>query len=177
MGSAVMSEQRGQGPPLASPSGGSFTLLGLLSLLEPQFRWTSKAFFGYGTEFLTLGASKTVQNVIAIAGDTDFIITFAMARATDSTDLILLPFVPQLVQLTDQSSGIAMFLLPAHFDLVYGDAQNPGIFAVPRVMRQATTLAVQHQNLEATARNVRCSYFGFKSFPGTDTRDPRWQSR
>ena len=162
----------GSGTPAAPPGP---TLLGVLSLLPPPYRWTRKNFFGYVTEFLTLAASGTAQNVIGIAGDSDFIITFATCIVTDSTNLVQLPFIPQLVQLTDQAAGMAFFLLPEHANNVYGDAQNPGIFASPYVMRQATSLAVQHQNLEATARNVRCAFNGFKSYPGTDTRLARWQ--
>jgi hypothetical protein len=151
------------------------TLLGLLSLLQPQYRWTRKNFFGYVTEFLPLTASLAITNTIAIAGDSDFLITFATCVLTDTTNLVQQPFIPQLVQLTDSAAGMAFFLLPEHANNVYGDAQNPGIFAAPYVMRQATSLAVQHTNLEATNRNVRVAFNGFKSYPGTDTRYKKWQ--
>jgi hypothetical protein len=153
------------------------TLLGVLSLLEPQFRWTRKTNFGYVTEFLTLGASATTTNSISIQGDSDFIVSYAESIVTDSGNTSLLSFVPQLVQLTDAAAGTAFFSSPAHFHNVYGDAQNPGIFADPIVMRAATTLQVRHENLEATARNVRCLFQGFRSYPQTDTRDPNWQTR
>lgn len=165
--------QRGGGPSVAPPGP---TLLGLLSLLAPQYRWTRKLFFAYVTEFLPLTASLALQNTIGIAGDSDFIIAFAGAVVTDTTNLIQLPFIPQLVQLTDSAAGIAMFSMPMHAVLVYGDAQNPGVFSDPYVMRQATQLSVQETNLEATNRNVRIGFNGFKSYPGTDTRDPKWQS-
>lgn len=165
--------QRG-GYPQGSPGP---TLLGTMSLLEPQFRWTRKNTFGYVTEFLTLAASTTTTNTIAIQGDSDFIVAYAEAIVTDSNNTTLLSFVPQLVQLTDGASGMALFSSPAHFHLVYGDASNPGIFADPMVMRAAGILQVQHQNLEATARNVRCLFQGFRSYPGTDTRQERWQTR
>lgn len=151
------------------------TLLGLLSLLQPQFRWTRKNFFGYGVEFLPLTASISSAQTVAIAGDSDFIITFAEAVTTTTDNLTLLPFAPQTVQLQDTAAGLAFFLLPVHYTLVYGDAQNPGIFSNPYVMRQATQLQVTHLNLEATNRNVRATFFGFKSYPGTDTRLPQWQ--
>lgn len=165
-------QRGGSGTPNGAPGP---TLLGILSLLPPQYRWTRKRYFGYTSNFLPLTASLTLQNVVAIAGDSDFIITFAEGIVTDTTDLINLPFVPQLVQLTDQAAGLALFLSPAHFNTVYGDAQNPGLFATPYVMRQATSLAVQHQNLEATNRNVRINFNGFKSWPNTDTRLAKWQ--
>ena len=162
----------GAGTPLPPPGP---TLLGLLSLLQPQYRWTRKNYFIYGVEFNTLGASATVVQTIGIAGDSDFIMTFANAICTDTTNLIQLPFVPQLVQLTDSAAGMAFYLIPQHFNVVYGDSNNPGVFPSPYVMRQATSLAVQHQNFEATARIVRTSFQGFKSYPGTDTRQKRWQ--
>ncbi len=70
---------------------------------------------------------------------------------------------------------MAFFLTPQHFNNVYGDGMNPGIFPSPYVLRQATSLAVQHQNLETTARVVRCGFMGFKSYPQTDTRYKQWQ--
>ena len=162
----------GAGTPIPPPGP---TLLGLLSLLQPQFRWTRKNFFGYVTEFLPLTASISLTQPIGIASDSDFIITFATAIVTTTDNLTQLPFVPQTVQLTDSSVGMAFFQLPEHFNNVYGDSQNPGIFASPYVMRQASTLAVTHLNLEATNRNVRVAFNGFKSYPDTDTRQKRWQ--
>lgn len=158
--------------PLAQPGP---TLLGVLSTLPPQFRWTRKNFFGYTAEFLTLAASGTETKAIAIQGDSDFILSYAEAIVTDSTNLIQLAFVPQLVQLTDAAAGVNYFLSPEHFNSVYGDAQNPGIFPTPIILRAATSMNVTHQNLEATARNVRCAFNGIRSYPGTDTRDPSWQ--
>lgn len=173
MGSPAQDRARGgAGQPLAQPGP---TLLGVLSTLPPQFRWTRKTFFGYTTDFLTLGASATVSNSIAIQGDSDFILSYATSIVTDSTNLIQLSFVPQLVQLVDAAAGINFFLSPEHFNNVYGDAQNPGIFPTPIILRAATSMNVIHQNLEATARNVRCAFNGMRSYPGTDTRDPRWQ--
>jgi hypothetical protein len=174
MGASVQAQVQRGGYPNAKEGP---TLLGTLSLLEPQFRWTRKNFFGYVTEFLTLGASATVTNSVTIQGDSDFIITYATAIVTDSANTTQVSFPPQLVQLTDAAAGVNFFLLPEHFLNVYGDAQNPGIFSDPIVMRAATTLQVQHQNLEAVARNVRCAFNGMRSYPGTDTRDPRWQTR
>ena len=164
--------RNGGGPAAAMPGP---TLLGLLSLLQPQYRWTRKLDFAYVTEFLPLTANLAIQNTIGIAGDSDFIIVFANCIVTDVTNLIQLPFIPQLVQLIDSAAGVSFFSQPKHAMLVYGEAATPGISSSPIVMRQATQLAVQHTNLEAVNRNVRCSFDGFKSYPGTDTRQARWQ--
>lgn len=173
MGNPATDRARGgAGMPLAQPGP---TLLGVLSTLPPKFRWTVKSFFGYVTEFLTLAASGTATLAVNIQGDTDFILSYAEAVVTDSTNLIQLAFVPQLVQLQDAAAGINFFQSPEHFNSVYGDAQNPGIFPTPIILRAATSMNVTHQNLEATARNVRCAFNGLRSRPGTDTRDPNWQ--
>lgn len=175
MGTSVTGDRQRNGWPSTSPNGPVPTFLGILAALQPQYRFTRKDLFAYACEFLTLGSSATSTQTIAIAGDTDFIIQFAMCLCTDSANTTMLTFIPQLVQLTDSASGISFFNLPLPAQSVYGDAQNPGIFAIPKVMRQATTLAVQHQNLEAVARNVRCAFIGMKSYPGTDVREKRWQ--
>lgn len=172
---APQTQRRMGNEPMANTQSPAPTLLGLLSLLPPQFRWTRKNFYGYPTEFLPLTASLTLTNQIGIQSDSDFIITYATCIVTDTTNLIQLSFIPQLVQLQDAAAGQSFFLIPVHAMNVYGDASAPGIFAVPYVMRAASTLSVQHQNLEATNRNVRCAFMGFKSYPGTDTRQAQWQ--
>lgn len=174
---ASPSEQlrRGQSP-LSQANAPGPTLLGLLSLLPPQYRWTLKNFYTYIAEFLPLTASLTLTRQVGIAADSDFIVTYASAIVTDTLNTTQLGFVPQLVQLQDAAAGANFFLQPAHFMNVYGDATSPGIFAIPYVMRASGTLSVQHQNLEATDRNVRIAFPGFKSYPDTDTRQRQWQA-
>ena len=152
-------------------------MLGLLSLLEPQYRWTSKNFFNYSGSFLPLTASLTLQTTLGIASDTDFIATFASAISTDATNLILDAFIAQLVQWSDTASGYNYFLAPTHAELVYGSGGTPGVMAIPMILTRGTQLQVQHQNLAAVNKNVYFSIFGFKSRPGTDTRNPDWQRR
>lgn len=176
MGVSPIEQERYGQSPLTQANAPGPTLLGLLSLLPPQYRWTLKQFFAYTCNFLPLTASSTQTQQIGIQSDADFIITYALAIVTDTTNLIKLPFVPQLVTLQDSAAGLNLFSAAVHADAVFGDASNPGIFAVPYVMQRTATLSVQLQNLEATDRNVRISFCGFKSYPGTDVRNPRWQS-
>jgi hypothetical protein len=176
MGSPVQETRYGNSP-LANPSAPGPIFLGLLSLLPPEFRWTLKNFYGYVAEFLPLVAATTQNAAIGIQQDSDFVITYATSIVTDVANLVALSFVPQLVQLQDAAAGASFFLTPSHFMNVYGDAANPGIFAVPYIMGRSSTLTVMHTNLEAVNRNVRCTFNGFKTYPGTDTRDPRWQRR
>lgn len=173
MGASVQATNQGGNGPTVVSSGPTF--LGVLSLLQPQYRWTVKNYFAYNGAFQPLAGNATATVTLSIAADTDFIITYANCIVTDTTNLIQLPFIPQLVQLQDTAAGYQFFLQAAHAMTVYGDAQNPGIFAVPRVMRRATQLSVVHQNLEATSRNAFVFFNGFKSWPNTDVRQARWQ--
>jgi hypothetical protein len=177
MGASPIDQARRGESAVANINSPGPTLLGLLSLLPPEFRWTLKNFYAYVAEMLPLVASATQNVPVGIQQDSDFIISYPTCIVTDVTNLIQVPFIPQLVQLQDAAAGASFFLNPMHAMNVYGDASQPGVFAIPYVMGRSSTLSVIHQNLEATNRNVRCSFSGFKSYPGTDTRDPRWQRR
>lgn len=161
--------RRGQSP-LAAPNQPGPTLLGLLSLLAPQFRWTLKTFYSYPTFFNPLTASVTLTNQIQIDSQSHFILTYATCIVTDATNLIQIPFIPQLVQFIDSSSQSQLFQQATHAMNVYGDASQPGIFAIPYPISPSATFSVQHQNLEATNRLTFVALNGFKSYPGTDTR-------
>jgi hypothetical protein len=141
---------------------------GLLALLPPRVRDDVRSFYIYNADFVgatVLAASATRTTNVTIQADADFIVMFAMAIVTDVTDLAFVTSVPQLVMLKDTASGSFLMQSPTHFNLVYGDAQNPGIFSQPYYLRASSTLQVQHQNLEATARNVRIAFAGFRSVP------------
>lgn len=168
--------RRGQSPGAQANSPGP-TLLGFLSLLPPQFRWTIKNFYGYNTTFSPLSASSTATKQIAIASDSHFIICYATCIVTDTANTTQIPFIPQLVMLTDSAAQSNLFLSAVHAMSLYGDASNPGVLSVPYILSPSTTLGVQHQNQEATDRNVYVAFYGLKSYPNTDTRDPRWQGQ
>lgn len=139
---------------------------GLLALLPPQLRKNRiNQFYIYNADFLPLLASATDTKNIAVQSDADFVICFAMGVVTDTTDATVVPFVPQLVQLRDTAAGNFLSQSPVHYNMVYGDASNPGIFSVPYFLRAGSTLQVQHQNLVATNRNVRLAFCGFRSVP------------
>lgn len=161
--------------PLGDPSAGSQPLLGLLSLLPPQFQFTYKTFFTYNGNILPLTASVTGQVILTIDTNSHFITSYATCIVTDTTDLIQLSFIPETVQITDSSSQSTWFLAPLHAMAFYGDAGQPGIMAVPYITSPGASLTIVHTNLEAVNRNVRIALAGFKSYPGTDTREQRWQ--
>lgn len=168
--------RRGQSPAAQANSPGP-TLLGFLSLLPPQFRWTVKNFYGYNTSFLPLTASLTLTKQIAIASDSHFIICYATCIVTDTANTTQLAFIPQLITLQDSAAQSNLFLSAVHAMSLYGDASAPGVLSVPYILSPATTLGVTHQNQEATDRNVYVSFYGLKSYPGTDTRQAQWQGQ
>ena len=169
MTAPVTQMQRGQDPMTNAMSPGP-TLLGLLSLLPPQFRWTLKNFYSYPTFFNPLTASTTLTNTIQIDSASHFIITYALCTCTDTSNATQLSFISQLVQMIDSSSQSQLFQQQTHAMNVYGDASNPGIFAIPYPISPSATFSIQHQNLEATNRNVYVALCGFKSYPKTDVR-------
>jgi hypothetical protein len=168
--------QRGQSP-VTQPNAPGPTLLGLLSLLPPQFRWTYKTYWGYPVNFLPLVASTTDQRQITIDSQSHFIQTYACCIVTDTTDLIQVAFIPQLVQVSDSGSQSTFWLTPPHAMAFYGDASQPGVMAIPYIFAPAVTVTIQHQNLQATNSNVRVLFSGMKSYPGTDTREKKWQQQ
>lgn len=169
MSSPITELQHGQSP-LAGPNNPGPTLLGLLSLLPPQFRWTLKTFYSYPTLFNPLTASTTQTNQIQIDSASHFVVTYATCTVTDTAYTTLLSFIPQLVQMIDSSSQSQLFQQATHAMNVYGDASNPGIFAIPYPISPSATFSIQHQNLEATNRLVYVALNGFKSYPKTDVR-------
>lgn len=122
-------------------------------------------YFVYGTDFTPLGASATVSNNIAINGDADFCILSAVLVETDTANTVFLAASPLLFALSDTGSGRELSNTPIHADNWFGTAQEPKYWDVPKIIRRNSTFRVTAQNLEATARNVRVAFHGFKIFP------------
>ena len=138
----------------------------LLSKLPPGLRHGRiNQFYVYDFNFLPLALSATSTATINVQADADFVVLDARCIVTDTTDAVLSAFVPQLVQMRDNGAGYLLMQNPIHFNAVYGDAQLPGFFKMPYLLRASCTLAITHQNLEATARNVRGALCGFRSWP------------
>lgn len=168
--SPVQQLQHGQSP-LSQPNAPGPTLLGLLSLLPPQFRWTYKHFYSYPTSFTPLTGSATLSSQITIDSGSHFLITYATCIVVDTTNLVQQSFIPQLVQMTDSSSQSQLFQQQMHAMAVYGDASNPGIFAIPYILTPACTFTVQHQNQDSTNVNVYIGFNGMKSYQSLDVRN------
>jgi hypothetical protein len=161
----VSAEQSGDFPPNPEMLSNIFPTSGLLSMLPPEMRTGRiNQLFMQGFSFLTLGASATLSTNITVQSDADFVICFGMCQSTSSDNLTLQQYVPQLVQWRDNGLGLNLMDTALPFNLVYGDAQNPGCVPMPYIIRRNGTLQIQHQNLEATARNVRGAMVGFRSW-------------
>lgn len=122
-------------------------------------------YFVYGTDFTPLALSATASNNIAISGDADFCILSAVLVETDTGNTTFLAASPILFMLTDTGSGRDLANTPVHADNWFGTAQEPKYWDVPKIIRRNSTFRVTAQNLEATARNVRVAFHGFKIFP------------
>lgn len=140
----------------------------------PKLFWNYiKQYFGYHLDFVgtnVVPASGAVSLNIQIQGDAYFAILYATLIETDTNNTTRLPFSPLMVQLQETGNGQSFFSTQggAHVDEVFGDGFNPGIFAMPYILKPNATLQVTLTNLEAVQRNVRCTFHGFKLVPGSD---------
>ena len=131
----------------------------------PRKLWRkAKDFFVYSAEFLPLTASGTLTFETAIQADSDFLCVDVCRVVTDVANTVFLTAVPQLVNIFDTGSGRNIFDRPQHIDNVMGTGQLPNYWPMPKIFRANATISTTLQNLEATDRNVRISYVGFKVF-------------
>lgn len=121
-------------------------------------------YFVYGTDFTPLALSATAVNNINISGDSAFCILSAVLVETDTANTLLLPFRPILVRLQDTGSGRYLSNHQVHADNWFGTAEEPKYWDVPKILAPNTTFNLEAQNLEATARNLRFDFHGFKIF-------------
>lgn len=146
---------------------------GALGWLPPNEWATVKDFYGYSAVFNPLAALGTQSQNISIQSDTNFIILFATLVATDAAETTQLAFAPALCELRDASSGATLTQQPVHVESLFGTAAQPGIFAVPKVMKANSSLIVTLQNLENQARVYRINFFGFRSYPNSNVFNSR----
>jgi hypothetical protein len=121
-------------------------------------------YFVYGTDFTPLALSATATNNINIDGSSAFCVLSAVIVETDTTNATFLAMQPLLAQLQDTGSNRTLSNTPIHASNWFGTAQEPKYWDVPKVLAPNATFNVTMQNLEATARNVRVAFHGFKIF-------------
>lgn len=124
-------------------------------------------YFAYGTDFTPLGASATTTRSIQINSDSAFLVLSAVMVETATDDTTFLLNRPLLVSLATGGAALNLSNTPIHADNWFGTAQEPKYWDVPKVLLPNTTFNVTLQNLEATARNVRVAFHGFKIFQYT----------
>lgn len=137
------------------------------SLLPAWARNRAKDFFGYNVTFLPLAAGQTLTGTIAIQNDSDFFAIKANIFITDPANAN--PVDPDsallLALIKDSGSGRDLMDEPSPVASYFGTGQRPGYFPMPKIIRRASTLSTQVQNLDlANGFNVRVSYLGFKVF-------------
>lgn len=121
-------------------------------------------YYVYATDFTPLGASATVANSITISGEAAFVVLAATMVETDTANTTFLPNMPLLVDLSDTGSGRHFSNTPVAASNWFGTAEEPKYWDVPRVIPPNSTFSVGVQNLEATARNVRVAFHGFRVY-------------
>lgn len=144
-----------------------------MQMLPPLMRDTIKQYYAYTVDFLPLLASVPATIPFTVESQTDFVVTHLTGIVTDALNTTFLANVPQTVQITDASTGLAWYsgINGTHFNSVFGDAQFPGFMALPYYLRANSTVNVMLTNLEAVNRNVRLTFHGFKSVP-----DSNWEN-
>lgn len=150
------------------PSGAGSLLPNPFLYTLPRTLWDKvKEFFGYtanftGVNVLTASGNVTVQTVVQ--NDSAFILLGIGGTVTSTDEATRLTYVPQTIQIQDQTAGKNLFDQATHFMNVVGTAGEPFYFAIPKLVQPGATLSTTLNNLEATARNVRLTFYGFKVY-------------
>lgn len=142
-----------------------------LPMISPFYGWLprelwglEKDFFIYTANFLPLAISATATTDIAIQSDSDFVIVACVQLVLTDADAgpALQPLAT--VTLLDAGSGRQLMDRAVAVENLYGTAQRPAYLPMPKLIKRASTFSTTLTNLEATARNYRLSYWGFKIF-------------
>lgn len=152
------------------PAGAMEQMIGALQSGQYPFWFPRQArgqaidYFVYATDFTPLGASATVTNNVNINGDSAFCILSAVLVETDTANTTFLMQRPLMFALKDSSAGREFSNVAIAADNWFGTAEEPKYWDVPKILAPNGTLSVTAQNLEATARNIRVAFHGFKIF-------------
>lgn len=156
---AVDSRQRN-----GSPSSMAAPIAPWLQILPRELWGKQKDMFVGHVDFTPLAANGTQTQGLQIPSDADFVIVYGTRIVTAVDNITFIANVPELVTLTDTGSGRQLMSSAVHMDELFGTAQLPAYWSFPKLMRASSTLSVTVQSLEATARNIRLSFHGFKVF-------------
>lgn len=121
-------------------------------------------YFTYGVDFAPLALSATATLPIPINSDSAFLILSAVLVETFTDNTTFMANRPLLVLLSTGGASLNLSNIPIHANNLFGTAEEPKYWDLPKTLLPNTTLNVQLQNLEAVARNVRVAFHGFKLF-------------
>lgn len=130
----------------------------------PEARGLALDYFAYGANFEPLGANAQAVQAIQINSDSAFLVLSATMVETAEDNTTFLANRPLLVNLSTGGAALNLSNLAIHADNWFGTAQEPKYWDVPKILLPNTTFNVALQNLEATARNIRVAFHGFKLF-------------
>ena len=133
-------------------------------LLAQKIRGRAVDFFVYSQQLVPLGASAMATAEIQIQNDSDFIIVAGTLASRDTGTGAIQTDTPFLVQITNGGSGRNLFDRAQDAANIFGTAQRPAWWSVPKFLQGGSTLQVSFQNIIATARNVRFAFWGLKIF-------------
>lgn len=165
---SVTRERQRPGVPQAQPILAPNWFLGLV----PREYWNVyKTFFIYEQDFIPLALGATTVGNIQIQNDSHFLCVAACALVTNTVNTVVInsesnaSAAGKLVLITDVGSGAPLSSVPVPLDNLFGTAQRPAVWALPKLFRKGGTLATQIQDIFGAAHNVRLSYWGIRIYP------------
>lgn len=130
----------------------------------PEAQGLAMDYFVYGTDFAPLAVSATTTQSIQINADSAFMILSAVMVETATDNTTFMANRPLLASLSTGGAAMSLSNTPIHANNWFGTAEEPKYWDVPKILLPNTTFNITLQNLEATARNVRVAFHGFKLF-------------
>jgi hypothetical protein len=154
------------------------SLMSYAAILPPPLLTAPKDFFVYGCEYLPLAISAVKQAAsFQVQEDSAFLIVAAARLYLTNADAIIASDQAlALVNVIDSGAGRSLISQTtagndSPIDNWFGTGKNPAYWPFPKILRPNSVVTVQLTNLEATARNYRLSFLGFKIFR-TGANDP-----
>lgn len=137
-------------------------------LLDPAI--VAKDFFVYSATFTGLAQGTTQQKNIPISDDSDFVVIKTTYFVDDGVGGKFTPNTRQipnvLLLMTDTGSGRQLMDAAQPLYNLFGTAENPFIFPMPKLLKRRTVLQLQATNQELVVATYRLtvSFIGVKIF-------------
>jgi hypothetical protein len=143
-----------------------------LGLVPREFWNVLKTFFVYEADFVPIAGGATASVNTQIQQDSHFLCVAGVALVTTSDNLTLIKgynlssAAQKLVQVTDVGSGMPVSSVPLPVDNLFGWAESPAVWPLPKLFRRGGAIQTTLTNLNGgTAHNVRLSYWGIRIYP------------